>query len=422
VTRAWGRGRTARDTGVLAVGSAVNGLLAYAFFAVTTRALGADAAAPVSVLWAYWSFAAAALTFPLQHWAARSVTATGSDHHVQRSLPAISVAISTLAPLIGFLSWLGRDALFHSDGLWFPVLVIGSTIGSALTGLVRGMLQAHERFGAVATSLVLENLVRVVVGIALASAGVNDPVAYGLALVAGYVTCLVWPWTLRTTLRGDDHESPLALLGAASGGQLLGQIVLTGGPVLLALSGGGPAEVTVLFAGLALFRAPYTLSIGMVAQLTARFTRLVVDRRTDTLARTRSSLVLATVVLGLLAAPVGAVVGPALLPVVFGSDVTLSGGLSAVLASGSTVAVAALVTTLLLIALGRTTGQVRAWLIGAVPGAAVFALWPAPVLDRTCWAFLVVEVGAFAWMVLEHARGTASLAAPEGIGAPESRY
>jgi len=223
------------------------------------------------------------------------------------------------------------------------------------------------------------------------------------------VTGLVWPWTLRMTLQGEDHESPLALLGAASGGQLLGQIVLTGGPVLLALAGGAPAEVTVLFAGLALFRAPYTLSIGMVAQLTARFTRMVVDGQRHALARTRSSLVVATVVLGLLAAPVGAVVGPALLPLVFGSDVTLPGGLSAVLASGSTVAIAALITTLLLIALGRTTGQVRAWLIAAVPGALYFVLWPAPVLDRTCWVFLIVEIGAFAWMVLEHARGTARL-------------
>ena len=72
------QGRVARDSGVLAVGSLLNGLLAYVFFATVTRALGAEAAAPVSVLWAYWSFAAAALAFPLQHWAARSVTATGS--------------------------------------------------------------------------------------------------------------------------------------------------------------------------------------------------------------------------------------------------------------------------------------------------------------------------------------------------------
>jgi len=421
VTRA--RRETARDTGVLAVGSAVNGLLAYVFFAVVTRALGADAAAPVSVLWAYWSFAAAALAFPLQHWAARSVTATGSDDHVRRSLPAISAAVLVLAPAIGLLSWLARDALFHSGGVWFPLLVVGSTIGSALTGLVRGMLQAHERFGAVATALVLENAVRVVVSLALVAAGVDSPVAYGLALVLGYVTGLVWPWTLRMTLQGDDHESPLGLLGAASGGQLLGQVVLTGGPVLLALSGGDPAQVTVLFAGLALFRAPYTLSIGMVAQLTARFTRLVVEGRRRALARTRSRLVAATVVLGLLAAPVGAVTGPLLLPLVFGRDVTMPGHLTAVLASGSTVAIGALIATLLLIALGRTTGQVRAWLVAAVPGAAYFALWPAPVLDRTCWVFLVVEVGAFGWMVLEHARGTASLTGDSGrpvrAGAPD---
>jgi O-antigen/teichoic acid export membrane protein len=406
------RRAAARDTVVLAVGSALNGLLAYVFFAVVTRTLGAEAAAPVSVLWAYWSFAAAALAFPLQHWAARTVTITGSDHQVQRSLPAISVAILCLAPLIGLLAWVAREPLFHRGDLWFPLLVVGSTVGSALTGLVRGMLQAHERFAGVATSLVLENLVRVVISLVLVATGNHDPVAYGLALIAGYVTGLVWPWALKMTLQGEDHESPLVLLGAASGGQLLGQIVLTGGPVLLALAGGAPAEVTVLFAGLALFRAPYTLSIGMVAQLTARFTRMVVERRQQALARTRSSLVLATVVLGLLAAPVGAVVGPVLLPLVFGSDVTLSGRLSAVLASGSTVAIAALITTLLLIALGRTTGQVRAWLIAAVPGAIYFALWPAPVLDRTCWVFLIVEIGAFGWMVLEHSRGTARLTEP----------
>lgn len=403
------RRAAARDTLVLAIGSALNGLLAYVFFAIVTRALGAEAAAPVSVLWAYWSFAAAALAFPLQHWAARTVTITGSDHQVQRSLPAISVAIVALAPLIGILTWLAREPLFHRGDLWFPLLVVGSTVGSALTGLVRGMLQAHERFAAVATSLVAENLVRVVVSVVLVAAGNHDPVAYGLALIAGYVTAFFWPWALKMTLHGQDHESPLALLGAASGGQLLGQIVLTGGPVLLALAGGAPAEVTVLFAGLALFRAPYTLSIGMVAQLTARFTRMVVESRRRALARTRSSLVLATVVLGVLAAPVGAIAGPALLPLIFGSDVTLSAELSAVLASGSTVAIASLITTLLLIALGRTTGQVRAWLVAAVPGALYFALWPAPVLDRTCWVFLIIEIGAFAWMVVEHSRGTARL-------------
>jgi O-antigen/teichoic acid export membrane protein len=403
------QGRVARDSGALAIGSVLNGLLAYVFFATVTRALGAEVAAPVSVLWAYWSFAAAALAFPLQHWAARSVTATGGEHAVRRSLPAVAAAVLTISPVVGVLAWLARDSLFHRDDAWFPVLVVLATVGSALTGLVRGMLQARERFGAVAVALVMENLIRCVVSLVLAAAGNHHPVAYGLALVAGYVTAFIWPWTLRMTLRGEDHESPLVLLGGASGGQLLGQVALTGGPVLLALAGGGPAAVTVLFAGLALFRAPYTLAIGMVAQLTSRFTVLVVERRRDALHRLRTRLLVAAVVLAALAAPVGAWVGPPLLPLVFGDDVRMSGRLCAVLASASTLAIASLVVTLLLIALGRTGGQVRAWLLAAVPGAAYFALWPAPVLDRTCWAFLVVEAAALAWMAVEVTRGTARL-------------
>ena len=92
---------------------------------------------PVSVLWAYWSFAAAALAFPLQHWAARSVTATGGEHAVRRSLPAVAAAVLTLSPVVGLLAWLARDSLFHRGDAWFPVLVVLATVGSALTGLVQ---------------------------------------------------------------------------------------------------------------------------------------------------------------------------------------------------------------------------------------------------------------------------------------------
>jgi O-antigen/teichoic acid export membrane protein len=271
------------------------------------------------------------------------------------------------------------------------------------------MLQARDRFGAVAVALIMENLVRCVVSGVLAAAGNHSPTAYGWALVAGYVTPLIWPWTVRMTLHGDDHESPLALLGGASGGQLLGQVALTGGPVLLTLAGGTAADVTVLFAGLALFRAPYTLAIGMVAQLTSRFTRLVVERRRDALVRLTTRLGTATVVLGLMAVPVGALLGPPVLPLVFGDDVRLAGHLCAVLAAASTVAIASLVVTLVLIALDRTGGQVRAWLLAAVPGAAYFVIWHAPVLDRTCWAFLVVEVAALTWMLVEVTRGASRL-------------
>ena len=60
----------ARNTLGLATGSIVSGVLAYAVFALTTRALGSEQAAPVAVLWTYWGLSAAALTFPIQHWIA----------------------------------------------------------------------------------------------------------------------------------------------------------------------------------------------------------------------------------------------------------------------------------------------------------------------------------------------------------------
>ena len=75
-----------------------------------TRALGSAAAAPVSVLWAYWSFAGAALTFPLQHWIARSVVAHAGERSVRSALPGV-LGWSLVAGLVTFgASWLGPRA------------------------------------------------------------------------------------------------------------------------------------------------------------------------------------------------------------------------------------------------------------------------------------------------------------------------
>ncbi len=68
----------------MAVGSLVAGVLAYVFFAVVTRALGAGPAAPVAVLWAWWGFAGAAVTFPVQHWIARTLATQCGEAGVRR--------------------------------------------------------------------------------------------------------------------------------------------------------------------------------------------------------------------------------------------------------------------------------------------------------------------------------------------------
>jgi O-antigen/teichoic acid export membrane protein len=401
-----------RPHSVLGLGAALSGVLAYVFFSLVTHALGPVAAAPVSVLWAYWSFAGAALTFPLQHWIARSVPAHEGERSVREALGAVAGASLVIALAAGGASWLARDLLFDTSGPWFPLLVAGVTLGSAVMGVVRGVLTARRRFAAVGAGLVAENAVRCVAAVVLMLAGVSDPVAFGLCLLAGYAAVLAWPSSFRLARTGTpgDDASPLVFLGGAGGGQVLGQAVLTGGPVVLALAGGSPHEVTALFAGLALFRAPYTLALGLVSQLTGRFTRLVVERREDDLRRLRRGLVVVTVLGSVAAAPVGALAGPPLLRLVFGADVSLSPRLSLVLAVASTVAMANLVATLVVMAQGRTLALVRSWVLAVVPGAAWFAVAGTPALGRTCVAFLVVEVAAFCLLLREEARGAADLA------------
>jgi len=400
-----------RDTSALAVGSVVSGLLAYVFFAATTRALGPEAAAPVSVLWTYWSFSAAALTFPAQHWIARTVTLHQDESDVRSALPRLSRLLLLVALVVGLLSWLARDELFHRDGLAFPALMAGVTLGSGVMGLARGTLTGRRRFGSVAAAYVAENTVRCLSVGLLVLGGVKDPVAYGVVLLGGNLVVLMWPSSLRLGPSTDrvSSESALRFLSGASGGQLLGQAVLTGGPVVLALGGGTAVEVTALFAGLALFRAPYTIFLGLVSQLTGLFTTLVAQDRRVTLLHAHRAIVSAVIAGAVMAAAVGVVAGPGSVRMIFGPEVRLEPEQTTLLAVGSAVALGNLVLTLLLLALDRSTGVARAWLVSCLGAGVFFAVADLAPLDRTCWTFLLAQAGAFVVLLVEESRGRSRL-------------
>ena len=423
-----------RDSGVLAGASLITGLLAYVFFALSTRALGATDAAPVSVLWTYWGFASAAFTFPLQQWVVRSISAHRDEAHVREALPRVAGLIVGVAVGMGVLAWLGRDTLFDSDAAAFPALVVVVTLGSGFIGLVRGSLAARRRFTSLAIALVAENGVRVVAAAVLWASGTTDAVWYGLVLALGASVGLLWPTALRFSGAvggvgvagagaagagaagagageasgvGRVHESAVSFLGGAASGQLISQVVLTGAPVVLALSGGSAADVTVLFAALALFRAPYQVALVVVARITGGVTARYVGGRGGraSVARLRRGVLLAAVVGTPLGAAVGAVLGPPLLPWIFGSDVELSAGLCAVIAAGSTVALVNLMLTVMVMAQARTWRLVGSWLAAVAAGALVVvaasgSAGSSDELVIVCWAFAVAEAVAFAALVV----------------------
>jgi O-antigen/teichoic acid export membrane protein len=398
----------ARTTRTLGLGSAANGLLAYLVFVLTTRSLGPDAASPVSVLWSYWAFAGAAFTFPLQHWIARTVAAHG-DGAVREAVPRIGALVLAVSLVLGGAAWVAREPLFHRSDAWFPAMVAGVTLGSAVIGVLRGGLSARHRWVALAWSLASENAVRCVgVGI-LIVVGNKDVVAYGLCLVAGPAVAAVWPSAFRfraTTVTGRA-PNPLAFLAGASLAQLIGQVVLTGGPVVLALAGGSPREVTTLFAALALFRAPYMLALGMVAQLTTRVANLVIRGELEAMRRMRRGLRLGTAGLVVLAGLGAALLGPFLLRLIFGDEVVLSRALTALVAVGCTVAVANLVLMVSALAQGRSAAVARGWLVGiAASVVGFFALTALGVEEEAVvvWCFVIAETVAYgALSVVEQA-------------------
>ena len=146
--------------------------------------------------------------------------------------------------------------------------MVSVTVGSAFLGIVRGILTVRDRLAAVGLILVAENAVRCVLAAVLIAGDVTAARYYGLALAAGQLVGFGWPSALRLGRTGPTDQGWLRFVAGASGGQVIAQVVLTGGPVALALLGGTPAEVTGLFVALALFRAPYTLALGAVSPAT----------------------------------------------------------------------------------------------------------------------------------------------------------
>ena len=386
----------------LAAGSVLSGLLAYVFFAASTRGLGAAEAAPVAVLWSYWGFAAAGLTFPVQHWITRTAAVAGEG--AVRAAWATPLRLVTVVVVIsGVGAWLLREPLFGGDAR-FAVLIALVGVGAAGMGVVRGLLAARRRYEAVGALLVAENLVRCVAALVLVALDVDDPGAYGVALLLGYAACAGWVSAWRTepgpgpAVPVGEPRSTGSFLGGAAGAQVVAQAVLTGGPVLLAVLGGSPAEVTALFAALALYRAPYTVLLGQVAQATGALARLVDARSLDRLQRVDRAVLAATVVGVGVGAAVGAWLGPWLVSLVFGPDVRIEQGVSVALAAGSVLALVTLVQGVVLLAHGVPQWTLVAWLLALVPAASVVLAAPGRPTTTIATAFVVAE-GA-AWLLL----------------------
>ena len=363
--------RVAGESGVLVAGSLVNGLAAYGFIALGTRWLGPDRFAPVAIVWVFWAFSAALLTFPIQHWVIRQMELDGHSGGVRAARGRVVLLAAAVALGEGLVALLMRRTLF-GDGSWaWPLLVAGVAAGAGFMGLLRGVLAGSGRYHAAALAIGGENLLRLGAGAALLAVE-RDPRLLAAALLTGPAVALLWPRALRLDLPAGPRP-PTGLVGAAGGSVLLAQVVLNGGPPLLAALGGREAEVTALFAALALFRAPYLVGLGLTVRATAPLTRRVAEGGRGSLGRPALATAGATLAL---AGALGAAawpLGPPLIRALFGPGTSPSGAIAGATAAGCVLALGGLALTVMLIAAAARRALVLSWAAAVAAGAAVLA-------------------------------------------------
>ena len=386
------RSRIAGEASSLVAGSLVNGLAAYAFIVVGTRALGADAFAPVAVLWSFWAASAAVLTFPIQHWAIRRIEIDGDTGSVRASLRPVAAWAAALTAVQTVVAAMWAEDLFGEGGWFWPAAVAALALGSAVLGLARGVLAGRGRYHAAATLIGSENVLRLLAGSAAVALS-DDPRILAAALLVGPLAVLGWPSTAR--LDRSSTPGDLGLIGSTGAGILVSQILLNGGPPVLAAAGGAEAQVTALFTTLALFRAPYLVALGLSVRATAPITRAVAGGRAGEVRRSTLAGVAAGVLLAAAALPIGWWLAPPLVEVLFGPGSRPAPGAAAAVAAGAVMALVALGVTVVLIAVGSQVRVIVTWLVG-LAAAAVTLLLGSAGQEGVAAAFAAGEAAAVA--------------------------
>ncbi|ADG75243.1 polysaccharide biosynthesis protein [Cellulomonas flavigena DSM 20109] len=241
-------------SGVLAVavGLGVFGLAGYGYLWFVAHALGAQAAAPVNLLWTLLNAVGIGLFLPLEQQLGRTTAslrarglATGA---AVRAVGAAGVVLLGGTAVVCLASWpLLAGRLFGGRDVYVPLLV-AALGGAAVAYAVRGLLSGSGRYPAYGAQLAVDGVLRVAGAGALAALGVRVVAAYALVLVlAPFVAVLVT--TRRTGLVTPGGEADVRALRRAVGALVLAslasQLLANLGPVVVQLRTAADQEALV---------------------------------------------------------------------------------------------------------------------------------------------------------------------------------
>ncbi|MCE2527217.1 MAG: hypothetical protein J4G00_06770 [Actinomycetia bacterium] len=400
-----------QGTPMMVAGAMAGGLTAYLFHALGGRGLGADAYAPIGVMWTGAFIIVTVLYLPLEQWVTREVTESRNPLSGGLGLVLVvtGVAVAAAAMSTGWtLPPLTEQVVTH---VWQMVLLI---VGYGCFWIGKGVLQGRGRYGRVGWMLSAEGLVRLaVLGVVLVTGG--GAVGLGWAMVAApWVVFLFGFWRGRRL----DHPSAAGrifvqhyVVGAAAA-----HVLVAAAPLAVTYMGGTAAQVSMVFIVFVLFRAPLTLMYSLQGRVLPPLVRMVGRGEGESLRKLGGRLWMGSVGLASLAALLGYLVGPEAVKLLMGSDFVPSSLVTALVAGGTAMAAGVQLLAQILVAGSRTGRLATAWVSGLAAAGLVTWLSPSGPVVAVATGFCAGE--AVALLVVGRMVLSRSTLGPSGITVP----
>ncbi|MEX2133883.1 MAG: hypothetical protein WEB67_07045, partial [Acidimicrobiia bacterium] len=366
------RGFRAPGTTFMISGGLVGAVGAYLFQVIGANAIGSEAFAPISLLWTAFFILATISLVPIEQYVTREV-ASGRKAIPNAAKATYWFAVAAAVVAVLFVT-VTRESLFA--GSWQYVIQAALlVVGYALLFFGKGVLAGRRRFGEVGWVLVIETAVRLVAGIVAIQLFATAE-SLGWAMVLGGFSVLGMRWWRKD--EGDENATPAPasrFLGGYVGGSTSSQLLLGGAPIAAALFGAPASLVSVIFVTFTLYRAPLTLIFALQGRVLPYLVGLTggTDRRR--LARIAGLVVGVGVVLALMGAFVGWLVGPEVVGLLYNEEFIPGRAVAALAAGGVMAAAAAQIAGQVLVAEGRTARLAVAWFIGLMVALLVMAFY-----------------------------------------------
>lgn len=391
--------------GVAALGlaSGISAAVGWLVLLVVARAGGPEEYATFSAMWSLY-LACVGVLVGLQQEQTRSMLrsdrGTGTSETTCQLAAVVPLCAVAVVPTLIAAMWWAREAGAAEQVRIVLGICLGVPFLFAATA-VNARLAADARWRLLAAVTIGDQVVRLLV-VAVVVHHEPGPTGYALAIAAGVLAYLPLMGEAGRALASRAAGSAAGLLKRASAAMVAtgcANLLAVGMPFLISVTGeSDPSIEGSLFAAIVLTRSPLLLPINALRPLLLR--QCILHR--DVLTAWFVEKLPAALAAGVAAVVGGALVGPAILKLLFGPNFEIAGQTLAGLVACALLMVAMTISGVALVALDQDASSTGGWAVAVIASLACLAL-PLDVVDRTLLALaagpamgLVVHLSAMA--------------------------